>query len=239
GPTPRAPCDDRALDLGGPAEQRPGPLDLPGAKQVADARRRDPLDQRHGADVETEPVQELEVTGPSAAEAEVRPSDDDLGAYREQHALDELLRPELRDLEVEVDHQRLDDSRLPEELEAPFERRQQLDAVAEGDAGVRVERDHGRRLPGRDRSVEDPAMTAMDPVERPERDRPGPGAALARVGSALPAAGAPAPAASSRASASSAGISRSGSASSTRNGPTSVRRNVTQWPPSAVAIERT
>src|SRR5205085_12609893 len=32
---------------------------------------------------------------------------------------------------------------------------------------------------------------------------------------------------------------RSGSASSTENGPTSSRRNVRQWPPSAVAIART
>ena len=40
-------------------------------------------------------------------------------------------------------------------------------------------------------------------------------------------------------SASDTGSSRSGSASSTRNGPTAVRRSVVQWPPSAVAIDRT
>ena len=153
-----------SISAGRPSSARRS-LDLACAQQVPDARRRHALHQRHRADVEVEPSQELEVAGPSSAEAEVRARHDDVGADRKQHALDELLRPELRELEVELDHQRLVDPGLGEELEAPFERRQQLDAVAQSNARVRVEGDHCRRLAGRNRSVEHPPVAAVHPVE--------------------------------------------------------------------------
>ena len=58
------------------------------------------------------------VTGrPASAEAEVRSGNDHLGTDRPQHRLDELLREEPRQLEVELDHERLLDACLRDQLE--------------------------------------------------------------------------------------------------------------------------
>ena len=118
------------------------------------------------------PREPLEVARPAAAEAEVRARDHHLRPDRSQDPLGERLRLELGQLEVEVDDERLLDPRLAEQLEAPFERRQQLDAVAERHARMRVEGDDRRRRPGRERGLEDPPMPEVDAVEGPERDRP-------------------------------------------------------------------
>ena len=85
--------------------------------------------------------------------------------------------------------------------------------------------------PGRARRREHGAMTAVHAVEAPDRDRAWLALDLLRSGDDVHVA--------SLASASSGGMIRSGSASSTENGPISVRRSVTQWPPSASAIART
>ena len=175
------------------------------------------------------PLEQREIACTATAEAEVRAGDDHLGADRAQDALGERLRRELRQLEVEVDDERLLDPGLGEQLEPPLERHQQLDAVAERLARVRVEGDHRRRPSGGERGVEHAPVAEVDAVEGAERDR----ARLRLELIHLPGD------VHSRASASSAVSRRSGSASSTRNGPTSVRRNVLQWPPSAVAIART
>src|SRR6185503_2943396 len=221
--------DDRARDLGRPAEHRGRALDLAGAEEVADPRRRDALDERHRPRVEAEAAQLLEVARTTLAEAEVRAGDDHFAPDRPQDPLGEGLRRELGELEIEVHDERLLDAGLREQLQPPFERDEQLDAVAERDPRVRVEGDRGRRRPRRTCGVENAPMADVDAVERPERDRP-----RLRL-DLLHAPGDD----HSRASASSAVSSRSGSASSTSNGPTAVRRSVAQWPPSAVAIART
>ena len=130
----------------------------------------------------------------------------------------EVLRLLLRDLERELEHRRLGDAELGEQLEPPLERRDQLDEVSEHDPRVRVERERPDRQTGRERLLDHPPVPEVHSVERPDAHRFAHG---------------------SSASASSAGITRSSSASSTLNGPTSSRRNVAQWPPSASAIART
>ena len=129
--------------------------------------------------------------------------------------------------------QRVRHARLCEELQAPLEGGDEIDPVAEHDARMRVERDHGRLEPGVDRRPEHRAMSAVDTVERPDRDRSRPPLELGRRMRD------PHRAAASLGSASSSGTTRCSSASSTRNGPISVRLRVEQWPPSASAIERT
>ena len=198
------------------------------------------FDERHHSSIEAQPSEQLEVTRASAAKAEVGARDHDLRTDRPQHALGEHLRLEPTQVEIELDHERLLDSGLADQLQAPAQRRQQLDLVAERDPRMRVERDHGRRQPGGNRSLEHPPVAEVDAVEGSDRDRPSLPAQLADVVRDLHRAS-PDPAASSpiRPSASSGGMIRSASASSTRNGPTSVRRSVAQCPPSAAAIART
>ena len=62
---------------------------------------------------------------------------------RAQNALGELLGLLLLELVRELEHERLLDPGLLEELQAPLERREQLDAVAEHEARMRIERDRG------------------------------------------------------------------------------------------------
>src|SRR5207244_4244664 len=96
---------------------------------------------------------------------------DHLDADRFEVLADELLGSERGDLGPELDHERLLDPELREQLESPLERREQLDTVPEHLTGVRVEGDHGRAGPRRDRRGDDGAVTDVDAVERPDRDR--------------------------------------------------------------------
>ena len=167
-------------------------------------------------------------------EAEVVADGDCLGADRREVRLDELLGRQPHELGRERRDERLGDTGLREELQAPLERRDQLDAVPERDPRVRLERDHRRVEPRVDGRAQDGEMTAVDAVERADRDRARPTLELdGRVGDPHRA---PPP---SRGSASSSGSTTVSSASSTPNGPISVRRRLVQWPPSASAIERT
>ena len=86
-----------------------------------------------------EPLEEREVARPPHAEAEVGPRDDGLHAGRTQVALGELLRRQLLELGCEGGDEDVAHAGVAEELDAPFERRQQLDPVAESDP-----RDAGR-----------------------------------------------------------------------------------------------
>src|SRR5581483_2597722 len=178
----------------------------------------------------------------------------------------ELLRREPGDGGRELDDERLRDAARLEQLESPLERRQELDAVADHLAGVRVEREHRRAQPGLVERGQHGLMADVDPVERSDRscagqpfelrrraddphapsgrgssrpERPTPASPSASTAARTPSGTCATASAGSRASASEGGISRSGSASSTSNGPTAVRRSVAQCPPSAAAIERT
>ena len=83
----------------------------------------------------------------------------------------ELLGLEPLRLERELDHERVLDAELGEELEPPLERAEELDPVAEHPPWVRVEGDDRRREPGLDRLRDHPLMAAVDAVEHAERDR--------------------------------------------------------------------
>ena len=109
---------------------------------------------------------------------------------------------------------------------------------------MRVERDHARPQPGSARRVDHSQVATVDAVEGAD----GRGAArLGQAGGVASDVHAPVPerAASTRSSTSDSGRSRSAvnasgvTASATENGPTSVRRSVTQCPPSAIASDRT
>ena len=154
----------------GPAEQARGALDLAGAEQLADPARGDAFDERHAAHVEAEPLEQREIAGPRAPEAEVRAGDDHFRADRPQHGVHELLRGQLRQLEVELHHERLLDARLVQKLEPPLEGGEQLDVVAERNPRMRFEGDHRRGLPGRLDSVEHATVPEMNPVEGADRD---------------------------------------------------------------------
>ncbi len=174
----------------------------------------------------------LPVARTSSPEAEVRPDGNRLDSRPDEVRRDELLRRLPLELGRERRDERLRDTRLGEQLEPSLEGRDQVDAVPHRDARMGIERDH-RRVEARvDEGSEDGSMTAMDAVERADRDRPRP--ALELRGCVRDPHGA----AASRGSASSRASTRSSSASSTENGPISVRRSVTQWPPSRSAIER-
>ena len=86
-----------------------------------------------------EPLEEREVARPPHAEPEVGPRDDGLDAGRTQVALRELLGRQLLELGCEGGDEDVAHAGVAEELDPPFERRQQLDPVAESDP-----RDAGR-----------------------------------------------------------------------------------------------
>ena len=179
-------------------------------QRAADLGRGDTLEQRHRQHLVPEPFEQLEVATALAPEPEVGAGDD----HRRVDQLlgRELLRLQLGDVERELDHRRLGDAELGQQLEPALERRQRLDEVAEDDARMRLERQHPDGQPGAERGLDHAAMPEVDPVERPDRDRE---PLLGRAHG-------------SSASACSAGITRSSSASSTLNGPTSSRRSATQ-----------
>ena len=86
--------------------------------------------------------------------------------------LGEGLGFEACELEIELDHEHVLDAGVGEQLEAPLERRQQLDAVAERRPGMRVEGDD-RRPPSRgEQRVENAAVAEVQPVERTDRRSP-------------------------------------------------------------------
>ena len=122
------------------------------------------------ADVPTSPV----------PEAEAFAGDDHLGADRLEVRLDERLRLQLLELVVEGEHDRLPHACGREQLEAPLERRQELDAVAQDDPRMWIEREHRRRQAGGDERVEHVAVPEVDAVERADRDRARPTLELAR-----------------------------------------------------------
>ena len=143
-----------------------------------------------------QPAQEVDVAPPPRAEAEVLAGDDYLCADRAQVVGDELLRLSARELLGELDDEDLVRAGLLEELEAPLERRQQLDVVAEHEPRVRVEREDGRAQPGLPQRVDHPQVAAVDAVERPDRRprarraraRPGERATVIQLPPAAPAA---------------------------------------------------
>jgi hypothetical protein len=118
----------------------------------------------------------------------------------------EVLRRELLELGRERRDEDVLDTRVLDQLEAPFERREQLDLVAERDARVRVERDDGRDETRLAHDVEDSAMTPMHAVEAADGDRAWSSLELRRAARDRH---------ESLASAASDSIIRSGSASST------------------------
>src|SRR5215210_2377710 len=210
-------ADDDPVELRRPPEQACRCRHLAVVEEAADLTRRDALEERRLAHVVAEPGEQGEVAAPLPAEAEPGTGDDDarVGEVRPR----ERLRLHARELEREVDHPRLGDSELRQQLQTALERRDQLDQVAPDDtARVRVERQRPHRQARLERGLDHPPVTQVHAVERADDD----GDAHA-----------------SRASACSAGTIRCSSASATSKGPISSRRSVAQCPPSADAIART
>src|SRR5207247_1095399 len=102
-----------------------------------------------------------------------------------------------------------------QQLEPPFERREQLDLVAEHEARMRPEGDDGRHRADGASRFENHPVSPVDAVEAPDRDH------AWMLGKLVDGAGDD----HSRASASPGGMTRSGSASSTEKGPISSRRS--------------
>src|SRR4051794_1678597 len=163
--------DDRPVELVRTAEEARRLCELSRAHGVADRCGRHACHGAGAADVVAEAPQERQIAGARAAEAEVVPGDDDLAAHRLEDARDELLRLELAQLEVEADDERVLDAQLREQLELPLLRRQELDAVAERDARVRVEGEDRRDEPGCEERIDDGDVAAMDTVEGADRHR--------------------------------------------------------------------
>ena len=143
----RVTCDHDALELRRASEQ------LAARSIYVAARSRSrilleetPSTERHDTRLEAEPREQGRGRRcrprPKRKSA---PATTTLGAERPQHRVGELARAQLGQLEVEGDDERLLDPGLAEQLEPALERRQELDAVAERDAWMRVERDDRRR----------------------------------------------------------------------------------------------
>src|SRR5262249_54637835 len=188
------------------------------------------LEQRNRADVEAEIAQKGRRSRRGSTEAEVLADRDDARAESAENRFREVRRFEPGELGGELDDERLVHPLLPQQLEPPLERREELDAVPEDDARMRPERDHRRTQTGLLCDIEDCPVSDVHAVEAPERDGALGGFQLVES---------PRDDHDSRARASSGGIIRSKSASSTENGPISNRRSVRQCPPSTSAIERT
>ena len=122
-------------------------------------------------DLETEPLEQLEVAPPPGSEPEVRSGSDRLCPDRAQVALGEHLGLERHQLGRERRDERRLGPGVREQLQPPFERGDQLDVVAERDPRMRIERDHRRRKPGVDRRLDDAPMASVHSVERADRDR--------------------------------------------------------------------
>jgi hypothetical protein len=169
-------------------------------------------------DVESQPLERGRVARRRAAEAEVLADDDDLRPDPAEERVGELLRFERGNARREGDDERLVDPRRLQQLEAPLERREQLDAVPQHEPRVGPEGHHRHGSTAVPRGVEHAPVPPVHTVEAPDRDR-----ALPRreLGDAVSDD-------HSRASASSGRMNRSGSASSTENGPISSRRSVRQ-----------
>ena len=137
-------------------------------QQVPDRRRGHALEQRHRPDVEAEPRSSVEVAPTPVAEPEVLAGDHDLGADRPSMVSANSSGSIRCVSERELDHERLLHPELGEQLEAPFEGREQLDPVPEHAPRVRVEGDDGRRRPGGHRRLDHAAVAEVDAVERAE-----------------------------------------------------------------------
>src|SRR5262249_46206796 len=161
-----------------------------------------------------------------------------------EHPLGELIRRERRQLLVEGEHEDVFDPGVGEELEPPFERCEELDAAAQHGPRMRIEGHDARPRSSSPCRVDHAEMAPVDAIKGPD----GNGAPCVRKSrrdtSNVHAPGA-ARAASTRSRTSASARSRSAAnasgptASSTEKGPTSVRRSVTQCPPSAIARDRT
>ena len=256
-----SPEDDRAVELERTAEQLGGAPNVAVVREPADQRRRDTLDQRHLARLEPERAQQREVAAAGAAEPKAGAGDDGLGPERKQVLARERLGVHRRDLRREADDEHVFGSCGGQQLEAPLERREQLDAVSEHRTWMRVERDDRRPRHRPRRPLDHRPVAEVDTVERPDRDRPRlvararpararrsrrslPGRLLECEHAGSHRRGHTRSRCSSerRSSATDGGSSSTDStsaASSTLNGPTVNRRSDVQWPPSACAIART
>ena len=117
----------------------------PSASADADGSGRDARPPRARRRSRSPGAEQLEVAGAPDAEAEVgSPATTTSTPDPAQVDLGELLRREPLELGNERRHERRLDAGVVEQLEPALERRQQLDAVAQRDPRVRVERDHGR-----------------------------------------------------------------------------------------------
>src|SRR5262245_13220067 len=198
--------DDHAVELERPAEHRRGRLHVALGQRSSYRRGRDPGHLGHHEHLVAEAPEQREVPRPANAEAEVLAGDHDFHSGGAEIPLGELLGLEALQLGREGGDQHVRHTCIVDELEAPVERGQQLDLVAESNAGMWVERDDGRLEFRRMYGIEDGSVPAMDAVEAPDRDRAPPTLELRGISDDVHP---------SLARASSGGMIRSGSASST------------------------
>ena len=178
-PAARIPGDDDPLDLERAAEERSGRTHVTGSREPADLRRRDAGNDRHDAGIEPQPLAQREVAASPAAEAERLPGAEHLGSDPEDIGLQEHLRREAGYGGRELDHKRVLDPEVRQQLEPALQGREQLDLVAKDLARVRVKGHDRRCQPGIDRRLDDGAMTDVDTVEGADRDRARPALQLA------------------------------------------------------------
>ena len=162
---------DLPLELVRPPQELGRRAEVALADELADAARGDALDQRHGAHVEPERAQELDVPAPAGAESEVLARDDHARADPRQVLGHEGLRLPAGQLLRELDHEHLVRARFLDQLQAALEGRQQLHVVAQDEPRVRIEGEHRRAEPGRLDGLDHGAVAAMDAVEGAERNR--------------------------------------------------------------------
>ena len=142
-PAPLIAGDDDTVELERPAEHRRCGDDVPFREGRTNRRRRHALDLRRYQHVEAEALEQRQIARAPDTEPEILACDNALGSDRAEEELRERLGRELLELRSERSDDDGLDPRFVEELEAAFERRQDLDLVAEGNARVRVERDDG------------------------------------------------------------------------------------------------
>ena len=149
----------------------------PLADSCADRRRRDALDERHGAGVEAELARAARGRRCGGARSgSPRPRRRPRVPIAARYCAAKSSGSSRCELGVNVDDERVLDAELGEQLQPPLQRREQLDAVAERDPRVRVERDDGRDEPGVEHRADD---RAGGPGGRRRRCRSRPRAARA------------------------------------------------------------
>src|SRR6266545_1681099 len=157
--------------FGRPAEEGGRPHNVARPQELPHAARRHPFDLGDDLYVEPEPPEELQVPPAGLPEAETLRGHNDAGPKGLEHGAHELLGLQARELRGELEHEQLVRPAVADQLDAPRERADELDVIAEHPARMRVERDHRRTEPGGPDRFDRGAMAPVDAVEGTDRNR--------------------------------------------------------------------